>query len=106
VERSAPFQSRRPSETGLESFFSTAGEPHLSRPRKRFVLPPERSPHADYSGTGNVLNANDPVVRRLILDSLRYRVHEMQVVLWDIETDAVLVKNMGPRPVRPPAGNA
>jgi isoamylase len=69
---------------------------------------------ADYSGCGNTLNANHPVVRRMIVDSLRYWVTEMHVdgfrfdlasilardasgqplpnppVLWDIETDPVL----------------
>jgi glycogen operon protein len=70
--------------------------------------------YANYSGCGNTLNANDPIVRRLILDSLRYWVREMHVdgfrfdlasilardaqgqpmaappVLWDIESDPVL----------------
>jgi glycogen operon protein len=70
--------------------------------------------YADYTGTGNTLNANGSVVRRMILDSLRYWVEEMHVdgfrfdlasilsrdedgeplenppILWDIETDPVL----------------
>ncbi len=70
--------------------------------------------YADYSGCGNTLNANNPVVRRMIVDSLRYWVSEMHVdgfrfdlasilsrdsdgrvlpsppVLWDIETDPAL----------------
>jgi len=70
--------------------------------------------YANYSGCGNSLNANEPVVRRMIVDSLRYWVSEMHVdgfrfdlasilsrdaagqvlpnppVLWDIETDPVL----------------
>ncbi len=69
---------------------------------------------ADYSGCGNTLNANHPVVRRMIVDSLRYWVTEMHVdgfrfdlasilsrapdgrplpnppVLWDIESDPAL----------------
>ncbi|MGB5502762.1 MAG: glycogen debranching protein GlgX [Polyangiales bacterium] len=73
-----------------------------------------QSRYANYSGTGNTLNANHAVVRRLILDSLRHWVEEMHVdgfrfdlasilsrntegdvvanppVLWDIETDPVL----------------
>ncbi len=76
--------------------------------------PGDRSRYADYSGTGNTLNANEPVVRRMILDSLRYWVSEMHVdgfrfdlasvlsrdedgapvprppIIWDIETDPVL----------------
>jgi len=70
--------------------------------------------YADYSGCGNTLNANHTVVRRMIVDSLRYWVSEMHVdgfrfdlasilsrgsdgrplpdppVLWDIESDPVL----------------
>jgi isoamylase len=70
--------------------------------------------YADYSGCGNTLNGNHPVVRRMIVDSLRYWVSEMHVdgfrfdlasilsrdasghvlsnppVLWDIESDPVL----------------
>lgn len=70
--------------------------------------------YANYSGCGNTLNANHPVVRRMIVDSLRYWVSEMHVdgfrfdlasvlsrdakgqvlpnppVLWDIESDPAL----------------
>ena len=79
-----------------------------------YILEPDRSRYANYSGTGNTLNANHPVVRRMILDSLRYWVDVMHVdgfrfdlasildrdesgdvmpsppVLWDIESDPVL----------------
>jgi len=79
-----------------------------------YILEPDRSRYANYTGTGNTLNANHPVVRRLILDSLRYWVGQMHVdgfrfdlasilardaagqvlpnppVLWDIESDPLL----------------
>src|SRR5262245_11275414 len=79
-----------------------------------YMLQPDRSRYANYSGTGNTLNANHPIVRRMIVDSLRYWVQEMHVdgfrfdlasilsrgaegellpnppVLWDIESDPVL----------------
>ena len=79
-----------------------------------YVLEQDRSRYANYSGTGNTLNANHPIVRRMIVDSLRYWVGEMHVdgfrfdlasilardssgrvmsnppVLWDIESDPVL----------------
>jgi glycogen operon protein len=79
-----------------------------------YILESDRARFANYSGTGNTLNANHPVVRRLILDSLRYWVQEMHVdgfrfdlasilsrdatgrvlpnppVLWDIESDPQL----------------
>ena len=37
-----------------------------------YILHEDRSRYADYSGTGNTFNANQPIVRRMILDSLRY----------------------------------
>jgi isoamylase len=79
-----------------------------------YILESDRSRYANYSGTGNTLNANNPIVRRMILDSLRYWVEEMHVdgfrfdlasilerdesgnlmpnppVLWDIDSDPVL----------------
>jgi len=79
-----------------------------------YILESRRARYANYSGTGNTLNANQSVVRRMILDSLRYWVEEMHVdgfrfdlaailsrdergrplpsppVLWDIETDPAL----------------
>jgi glycogen operon protein len=79
-----------------------------------YLLEKDGSAYANYTGTGNTLNANQPIVRRLILDSLRYWVKEMHVdgfrfdlasilsrdetglplknppVLWDIESDPVL----------------
>jgi isoamylase len=82
--------------------------------RTYYLLEQDLSRYANYSGTGNTLYANQPVVRRMILDSLRYWVEEMHVdgfrfdlasilargregellprppVLWDIESDPVL----------------
>jgi glycogen operon protein len=79
-----------------------------------YILQSNRAQYANYSGTGNTLNANHPVVRRLILDSLRYWVDQMHVdgfrfdlasilsrdvsghvlphppVLWDIDSDPML----------------
>ena len=79
-----------------------------------YILDKDRAHYANYSGTGNTLNANQPIVRRMIVDSLRYWAAEMHVdgfrfdlasilardetgrplenppVLWDIESDPVL----------------
>jgi isoamylase len=79
-----------------------------------YVLGQDRSHYVNFSGTGNTLNANHPIVRRLIVDSIRYWVQEMHVdgfrfdlasilardssgnvmanppVLWDIESDPAL----------------
>jgi len=79
-----------------------------------YILEDGGSRYANYTGCGNTLNANHPIVRRLIVDSLRYWVEEMHVdgfrfdlasilsrdssghplpnppVLWDIESDPAL----------------
>ena len=79
-----------------------------------YILEKNRAHYANYTGCGNTLNAGNPIVRRMILDSLHYWVEEMHVdgfrfdlasilsrdehglplenppVLWDIETDPSL----------------
>jgi isoamylase len=79
-----------------------------------YILEKDKARYADYTGCGNTLNANKPIVRRLIQDSLRYWVTQMHVdgfrfdlasilsrdetghplpnppVLWDIESDPLL----------------
>lgn len=44
-----------------------------------YLLDPESGKYANYSGCGNTLNCNHPVIRWLILHSLRYWVTEMHV---------------------------
>ena len=44
-----------------------------------YMLEADRSCYVNYSGTGNTLNANHPIVRRMVLDSLRYWVETMHV---------------------------
>jgi glycogen operon protein len=79
-----------------------------------YMLEGDKSRYADYTGCGNTLNANQPIVRRMIQDSLRYWVTKMHVdgfrfdlasilsrdesgrplpnapILWDIESDPLL----------------
>ncbi len=79
-----------------------------------YILESDKARYANFSGTGNTLNANHSTVRRLIMDSLRYWVEVMHVdgfrfdlasilsrdedgrpltnppILWDIESDPVL----------------
>lgn len=79
-----------------------------------YILEDGGSRYANFTGCGNTLNGNHPIVKRMIVDSLRYWVQEMHVdgfrfdlasilsrdssgqplpnppVLWDIETDPVL----------------
>ncbi|GAA0881213.1 glycogen debranching protein GlgX [Algoriphagus jejuensis] len=82
--------------------------------RLYYSLEDDQSIYSNYSGCGNSLNANSPVVRRMILDSLRFWVEHLHVdgfrfdlasilsrdgkgnlienppILWDIESDPVL----------------
>ena len=44
-----------------------------------YILERDRSRYANYSGTGNTLNSNNSIVRRMIVDSLRYWVEAMHV---------------------------
>ncbi len=107
----------------LDVVFNHTAEGNHSGPTQSFrgfannvyyLLDSDRSLYANYSGCGNTLNANQAIVRRLIVDSLRYWVEEMHVdgfrfdlasilsrdekgqplenppVLWDIESEPVL----------------
>jgi isoamylase len=79
-----------------------------------YILNQDKSTYANYTGAGNTLKANHSVVKRLILDSLRYWVSEMHVdgfrfdlasifsrgesgepmanapIIWEIDSDPVL----------------
>jgi glycogen operon protein len=79
-----------------------------------YILDQDRARYANYSGTGNTMNANHPIVRRMIVNSLRYWVEDMHLdgfrfdlaailgrdesgglmpnppVLWDIESEPAL----------------
>src|SRR5262249_59470757 len=47
--------------------------------RTYYILDQDRARYANYSGTGNTLNANHPIVRRLLVDSRRYCGESMHV---------------------------
>jgi len=79
-----------------------------------YILENDKSKYKNYSGTGNTLNANQSIVRRMILSSLHFWVRDMHVdgfrfdlasvlsrdhrgnpienppILWDIESDPIL----------------
>jgi glycogen debranching enzyme GlgX len=64
--------------------------------------PDDRSHHADFTGTGNTMNANGAVVRRLIRDSLRYWVHEMHVDGFRFDLAAVFSRDESGHPIPEP----
>jgi glycogen operon protein len=79
-----------------------------------YILKKDKAKYANYAGAGNTLKANHSIVKRLILDSLRYWVSEMHVdgfrfdlasifsrdesgkpmlnppIIWEIDSDPVL----------------
>ena len=79
-----------------------------------YILKKDKAKYANYTGAGNTLKANHSIVKRLILDSLRYWVSEMHVdgfrfdlasifsrdesgkpmlnppIVWEIDSDPVL----------------
>jgi isoamylase len=67
-----------------------------------YILDKDTGAYADYSGTGNSLNANESIVRRLILDSLRYWVEEMHVDGFRFDLAAVLSRDERGRPIASP----
>ena len=67
-----------------------------------YLLEPDRARYADYSGCGNTLNANQSVVRRLILDSLRYWVKEMHVDGFRFDLASILSRDEKGRPLENP----
>jgi glycogen operon protein len=64
--------------------------------------PRDRSRYADYSGTGNTVSCNHPVVRRLILDCLRYWAEVMHVDGFRFDLAAVLSRDEAGRPMANP----
>ena len=84
--------------------------------RAYYMLQPDQRLYFNFSGTGNTINSNHSVVRRLIIDCLRYWVLEMHVdgfrfdlasvmsrdvygepmmnppIVWSIESDPVLAR--------------
>ena len=58
--------------------------------------------YANYSGCGNTVNSNHPVVRRLILDSLRYWAEVMRVDGFRFDLAAILVRDEHGEPLPAP----
>ena len=58
-----------------------------------YILEQGGSHYANYTGCGNTLNANHPVVRRMIVDSLRYWVEEMHVDGFRFDLASILARD-------------
>jgi isoamylase len=69
-----------------------------------YLLDRDWTYYVNYSGTGNTLKANHPVVRRMILDSLRYWVEEMHVDGFRFDLASILARDAAGQPMpNPPA---
>ncbi len=67
-----------------------------------YILEQDRARYADYSGCGNTLNGNNPIVRRMIVDSLRYWVTEMHVDGFRFDLASILSRDSTGRPLASP----
>jgi glycogen operon protein len=67
-----------------------------------YILERDRALYCNYTGTGNTLNANHPIVRRMIVDSLRYWVQEMHVDGFRFDLASILSRDESGRPLQNP----
>lgn len=67
-----------------------------------YILDRTHGSFVDYTGCGNSLDANETVVRRMILDSLRYWVREMHVDGFRFDLAAVLSRDEDGNPIASP----
>ena len=67
-----------------------------------YTLQPDKSLYADFTGCGNTLNANQPIVRRLIQDSLRYWITEMHVDGFRFDLASILSRDEAGQPLQNP----
>jgi isoamylase len=67
-----------------------------------YYLLKENGEYLNFSGTGNTMNANDPTVVELILDSLRYWVTEMHVDGFRFDLASCLTRDENGEPLADP----
>jgi isoamylase len=67
-----------------------------------YILEPQRRYYSNYTGCGNTLNANQPVVRRMIQDSLRYWVAEMHIDGFRFDLASILSRDENGVPLANP----
>jgi isoamylase len=70
-----------------------------------YLLAPDgdgRLQYVDYTGCGNTLNGNQTIVRRIILDSLRYWVSEMHVDGFRFDLASILSRDENGVPLQNP----
>ena len=58
-----------------------------------YILEEDKTYYSNYSGTGNTLNTNQPIVRRMILDSLHFWATEMHVDGFRFDLASILSRD-------------
>jgi glycogen operon protein len=67
-----------------------------------YLLGADRRYYQNFSGTGNTLNCNQPIVRKMIIDSLRYWVQEMHVDGFRFDLASILTRGEDGQPLPDP----
>ena len=67
-----------------------------------YILDQASGSYEDYTGCGNTLNADHPVVRRMICDSVRYWVEEMHVDGFRFDLASILSRDEDGQPMKNP----
>jgi isoamylase len=67
-----------------------------------YILNQDQATYANYSGAGNTLKANHSVVKRLIMDSLRYWTSEMHVDGFRFDLASIFSRNDSGKPMMNP----
>ncbi|MBN1317542.1 MAG: glycogen debranching protein GlgX [Anaerolineales bacterium] len=70
--------------------------------RAYYLLEDDKKEYSNYSGTGNTLKTNHAIVRRLVLDSIRYWVQEMHIDGFRFDLAAVFFRDESGRPMENP----
>ena len=67
-----------------------------------YLDPRDRRSYLDYSGCGNTLDCNHPIVEKLIADCLEYWVTDMHVDGFRFDEGSILSRDLDGRPMRYP----
>jgi glycogen operon protein len=67
-----------------------------------YALDDNKADYSDFTGTGNTIEANHPMVRRMIIDSLHYWVEEMQVDGFRFDLASILSRDENGNPIENP----
>ncbi len=74
----------------------------FDNPTYYILDPPNQAKYVDDTGCGNTINGNEPVVRRMILDCLRYWVEQMHVDGFRFDLAASLSRGEDGQPLAHP----